>query len=192
MYRVDFQVDVSTIFDHLVNILVGRRDLVLTPELRIKINIRMEEAAGILKELGYQVEHVSPREFYDYMTGETPTGDVTTLEDVLGNEFLMVHELVEISELKKKGIPIDKRTVMRFYPKVYEAHFVAIDYELSHALSRGKYGWIERRLAQAKEQLDDPHLPEEFSYLKQEAGLRWRSLAKKFAKYARLEFNSLR
>lgn len=155
-------------------------DLLLTPRLEMKINIKMKEATRILKQLGYQSEHISAQEFYDYMTGETPTGDIITLQDVLDNEFLMVHEVVEISELKKMGVPIDKQTVMRFYPKVYNAHFVAIDYELTYASSKGDYGWIKRRLASAEEQLE---LPEEFGYLKQEVAPRWNSIIKKFSKY---------
>ena len=40
-------------------------------------------------------------EFYDYMTGEIFFEDKTTLRDVLDSEYLTIHELVEISELKK-------------------------------------------------------------------------------------------
>ena len=162
---------------------MGEEDLPLTPRLKMKMSINMKGAARMLKQLGYRSEHISPKEFYDYMTGETPTGDVTTLEDVLGNEFLMVHEMVEISELKNRGIPIDKQTVIRFYPEVYKAHFIAIDYELTYASNKGDYRWIKRRLTHVEEQLDDPYLPEEFSYLKQEVAPCWRSIIKKFAKY---------
>ena len=48
----------------------------------------MEEASKELKERRYTSRHISPREFYDYMTGETPTGDTITILDVLDDEYL--------------------------------------------------------------------------------------------------------
>jgi len=134
----------------------------------------------MLKQLGYDCEYISSREFYDYMTGETPTGDVITLDDVLRNEFLMVHEVVEISELKKMGISITKQTIMNFYPKVYQAHLTAMDYELTHALNKKDYKWFKRRLAGVT--LDDPYLPQEFNYLRQQLAPRCKSIIKKFSK----------
>jgi len=66
-----------------------------------RIARRIREVVEILKGLGYYPEKISSKEFHEYMTGETPAGDTITLEDVLCNEFFMVHEVVEISELKK-------------------------------------------------------------------------------------------
>jgi len=57
----------------------------------------------VLQSISYPAKEVSTQEFYDYSTGETFSGGTTTLKDVLGNEHLLVHELVEITELKKKG-----------------------------------------------------------------------------------------
>lgn len=151
-----------------------------------KINERIKEAVKIIEQLGYEIEPISSKEFFNYMTGETPTGDVITLNDVLNNEFLMVHEVVEISELKKMNVPIDKHTVMNFYPKVYEAHFVAIDYELTHALTKREHEWFKRRFVSPQDflsQLDDPYLPPEFKHLKQELAHRCKSIIKKFSKY---------
>ncbi|NIW11222.1 MAG: hypothetical protein GWN33_12220, partial [Gammaproteobacteria bacterium] len=66
----------------------------------------------LIQDLGYEAEDVSAKEFYDWMTGEIFSEDITTLRDVLGNEYLMIHELVEISELKKMGRKIDKRVIV--------------------------------------------------------------------------------
>ena len=148
-----------------------------------RIDTKIKEATRILKQLGYESEKISAKEFYDYMTGETPTGDIVTLNDVLLNEFYMVHEIVEISELKKKGAPINKQTVMVYYPEVYETHFTAMDYELTHALNKKNYEWLKRRLTDAEGQLEDPFLPQEFNYLRRELAPRWRSIIKKFSKH---------
>jgi len=141
-----------------------------------RIDTKIKEATRILKQLGYESEHISAEEFYDYMTGETPTGDVITLNDVLVNEFLMIHEVAEISELKKMGIPINKQTVMSFHPKVYKAHFTATEYELNHALNKKDYAWLEFRLNHAKDWLEDDYLPKELAP-------RCKSIIKKFAEH---------
>jgi len=125
-----------------------------------RINEKLRDAIKILKGLGYESQHVSPKEFYDYMTGETPTGDTITIIDVLGNDFLIIHEIVEISELKKMGIPIHRRTIMMFHPKVYEAHYTATEYELNYALDKKDYDWLKVRINHAKSWLEDDYLPQ--------------------------------
>jgi hypothetical protein len=85
------------------------------------------------------------------------------MADVLGNEYIMVHELAEISELKKMGRHIDKRVIVDS-PKtvIYEAHFKAMELELEYALFKKDYYWVKVRLKQHKESVleDDPNLPE--------------------------------
>jgi hypothetical protein len=117
-----------------------------------------------LKQLYYQSEHVSAKEFYDYMTGEIYTEDRTILHDVLGNEFLIIYELVEMSELKKMGREINKRAIMEA-PKtmIYTAHFTAMEQELNYAPLKKDTFYAKIRLRQHKESVldDDPNLPEE-------------------------------
>ena len=79
-------------------------------DLRNRIILKLREATGKLREVEYESQHTSPKEFYDYMTGETPTGDIVTILDVLENDFLMIHEVVEISELKKLGISTNRQS----------------------------------------------------------------------------------
>jgi hypothetical protein len=128
-----------------------------------EINAKIRKAKRVLKQIGYDAENVSAKEFYDYMTGEIFSDDSTTLKDVLGNEFLLVHELSEISELKKKGRIIDKKVIVDS-PKtiVYEAHFKAMELELEYAMYKKDYYWAKFRLKQHKESVleNDPNLPE--------------------------------
>lgn len=129
-----------------------------------EIQNKIEATKKALRSIGYVVKEVSAQEFYDYMTGEIFSEDKTTLDDVLGNEYLMVHELVEINELKKMGRPINKRVIVDS-PKtvIYDAHLTAMQTELNYALHKRDYLWIKIRLRQHKESLleDDSNLPEE-------------------------------
>ncbi|MDI6846973.1 MAG: hypothetical protein QMD23_02435 [Candidatus Bathyarchaeia archaeon] len=129
-----------------------------------EIDAKIRKAKKAFKQLGYIAEDVSAKEFHDYMTGEMFSEDKTTLRDVLDSEFLAIHELVEISELKKMGRTINKRVIVGS-PKtmIYEAYFTAMELELNYALLKKDYPWIRTRLERHKTSVleDDPHLPEE-------------------------------
>ena len=112
-----------------------------------EIDEKIRKAKRAIEQLGYVAENISAQEFYDYMTGEIFSEDKTTLRDVLDSEFLTIHELVEMSELKKMGRTINKRVIMES-PKImiYEAHFTAMELELNYALLKKDYPWIRKRL----------------------------------------------
>jgi len=129
-----------------------------------EINAKIRKAMEALRQFGHYPVDVSAKEFHDYMTGEIFSEDPTTLQDVLNNEYIMIHELVEISELKKIGRKIDKRVIMET-PKIpfYTAHFSAMETELKYALYKRDYFWVKIRLRQHKESIldNDPNLPEQ-------------------------------
>ncbi len=146
-----------------------------------EIDAKIRKARDALREFGYFPVDVSAREFYDYMTGEIFSEDPTTLQDVLNNEYIMIHELTEISELKKIGRKIDKRVIMET-PKisVYTAHFYAMEAELKYALYKRDTFWAKIRLRQHKESVldDDPNLPGELRPRAEEIYEKYRRLAK--------------
>lgn len=132
----------------------------LSRDLRNRIVLRLKETTAELKAIGYKSRHISPKEFYNYMTGETPTGDTITILDVLDNKFLMIHEVVEISELKKLGIPINEDTVMKSYPSpIYETHYSATMWEFDYALRKRNYNWLKARMKHTRSWLEDPNTP---------------------------------
>ena len=63
----------------------------------------MQASMELSSLFGYVVGELSVREFSDFTTGEIFSEDTTTLSDVLENEYLMIHEVVEINELKRIG-----------------------------------------------------------------------------------------
>ena len=127
-----------------------------------EIDVKIRKAEKAPKQLNYVAKNISAKQFYDYMTGEIFSEDKTTLRDVLDSDFLMVRELVEMSELRKMGRKINKRTVMES-PKtmIYEAHFTAMEYESDYALLKRDFSWMEKRLRDHHLVLaDDLYLPE--------------------------------
>lgn len=71
----------------------------------------------------------------------------------------MIHELVEVYELKRMGISIGWETAVRYPSKAYEAHLTAAEVEFSIAGEEGDQGWLERRLRDAECWLRGPQLP---------------------------------
>jgi hypothetical protein len=150
-------------------------------DLPKEIEARIGQAMKALRKIGYVALDVSAREFYDYLTGEIFSEDIITLKNVLGNEFLMVHELAEMSELKRMGRAIDKRVILDS-PKtvIYEAHFKAMELELEYAMFKEDYFMVKIRLRQHKESVlsDDPNLPEQLRPRAEEIFRRFTSLLK--------------
>jgi len=127
-----------------------------------EISDRIKNSMERLKEIGYEVENISARELYDYMTGEKFSEDKTTLRDVLDSEYLIIHEVVEIGELKKMGRRIDRRVLVESSKTIiYTAHFFAMELEMDYALRKKDYSWLKLRLGHHRSVLfDDPNLPE--------------------------------
>jgi hypothetical protein len=145
-------------------------------DVQNKIIRKLKEATAKLREFGYESQSISPKEFYNYLTGETPTGDTITIADILGNEYLIIHEVVEISELKKMGIPINKQTAMITFPdRSYDTHYTATECELDYALNSKNFDWLEIRIKHARSWLEDEDLPQHLQP-------RYKALIEKFSK----------
>ncbi|KYH37810.1 MAG: GNAT family acetyltransferase [Candidatus Bathyarchaeota archaeon B23] len=119
----------------------------------------LELVIPLLEEMVYDPIAVNPREFLEYLLGPTTTGDRTTLREILESRYLLIHELVEIDELKRRGIAIGRETVVSHPAEVYEAHLRAAEVEFSLAEMEGDRGWLGRRLRDAESWLQDPSLP---------------------------------
>ena len=125
-------------------------------EVKENIEYRLGQVYELLEELEYQLNKCTPRELYDYMTGETFTGDKITLLDVIGNEYLLLHEAYEISELKRLGVEVGVNTLMESpKEKIYEAHLNAMEFELDYALLLEDYYWLKHRLGHHEDVVND-------------------------------------
>ena len=131
-------------------------------EVKDGIEHRLGQVYELLGELEYQLNKCTPKEFYEYMTGETFSEDKITLLDVIGNEYLLLHEAYEISELKKLGVEIGVNTLMESpKEKICEAHLNAVEFELDYALLLEDYYWLKLRLDHHEKAVnDDPRMPE--------------------------------
>ncbi len=150
-------------------------------DVKDSIEYRLDQVYELLDELDHQLNKCTPKEFYDYMTGETYTGDTITLLDVIGNEYQLLHEAYEISELKRLGVEIGVNTLMEFpKEKIYEAHLNAMEFELGYALLLEDYYWLKLRLGHHEKVVnDDPWMPDSWK-------LRAREILENYVQYRSL------
>jgi len=131
-------------------------------EIEEILEFRLNQVIELLNEIEYELNPVTPREIYDYLTGETFKESEITFRDRVGNEYLLLHTIIEISELKSMGVEINSKTLVET-PKdtLYSAHLKAMDFELGYSLILEDFYWLKHRLAQLGRDLEnDEFMPE--------------------------------
>ena len=131
-------------------------------ELEEMITFRLTQTNELLDEFEYEVIKSTPEEFYAFLSGDKISNERVTLRDIIGNEYMMVHVVVELSELKRQGLKIGENTVSDTdKEKLYEAHLRAADYEMGYAMLIEDYYWMKHRLDYLVNMIEnDKNLPE--------------------------------
>lgn len=131
-------------------------------EIEEIIEFRLNQVYELLNEFEYELNTCTPRELYDYLIGENFKESRITFRDRVGNEYLLLHTIIEISELKDAGIEINTKTLMDAPKEVlYGAHLKAMDYELGYSLILEDFYWLKHRLAYLGRDLkNDEFFPE--------------------------------
>jgi hypothetical protein len=131
-------------------------------EIAEVIEFRLDQIYELLNEFEYEVKTCTPRELYDYLNGENFKESRITFRDRVGNEYLLLHSIIEISELKDAGIEINTKTIVEAPKEVlYGAHLKAMDYELGYSLILEDFYWLKHRLAYLGRDIkNDENLPE--------------------------------
>ncbi|RLG51134.1 MAG: hypothetical protein DRN96_06025 [Thermoproteota archaeon] len=120
----------------------------------------IKRARDLAEAIGCVLEEVAPEELLAYISGPTYEEDKISAEEILSSELLTLHELAEISELKRAGFKISQSTVIEAYPRAYEAHLKAMEVELRAAMAIGDTEWVQRRLRDLRSYLEDERLPD--------------------------------
>ena len=95
-----------------------------------------------------------------YLSAYTYKDDKYRIDDILGNDYLLLHEIYEISCLKREGLRIDRNVIIKNREAVYQCHLRAMDFEIGRACEEGKIEHVRRRIKDLKSYLIDPYLPE--------------------------------
>ncbi len=103
---------------------------------------------------------VSADEVLTYLKAPTYENDLFDISSILNNEYLVLHELLEVCCLKRKGIEINDRTILDTREDVYFCQLEAMEGEMEYALRMGDEAWVENRVRDLRSYLADPYLPE--------------------------------
>ncbi len=78
--------------------------------------------------------------------------------DLLDSRFLVVHEIVEIDEAKRRGLRITQDVIVRNMETINDAHLTAAVVELRLAAAEGDLAHVESRFADLESWCEDPLL----------------------------------
>ncbi len=127
--------------------------------LMSRLSEKISKASEMCLSVDYLPEQVSPQELMDYLSAESYEEDLIGIDRILEDDLLLLHEIVEISELKRMGFAISPRILMKAYPKTYEAHLTALEVEIKVAAHLGRCDRLQGRISDLSTYLDDEYLP---------------------------------
>jgi len=90
-----------------------------------------------------------------WFQADTPYPDIT-LDEVLDQPLLVVHELVEMDEVKKMGLKFTKDVILKNPEAVDRAHCLATLVELRMSMELGDVEHVRRRIESIASWIDDP------------------------------------
>jgi hypothetical protein len=122
------------------------------------IEAALVKAREILRRFGYDCD-ISAEDLHAYSQADTFYPSAISWDEILGNALIVAHEIVEIAELKRRGLAISKDVIVQNLGEVYEAHLVASEVEMALAEALGDLDHIQDRLKAAQDWIEDPLLP---------------------------------
>ncbi len=125
------------------------------------VQVLIDNIELILMKSVENYQNISSEELISYFDEPAPSGDLTTLSDILDKKWLLIHELVELSELKLMNLQISSHLLRTHPMEVEYAHITATEYEFKFAREGNDNGWIESRLKDVRTWLEDDDMPED-------------------------------
>lgn len=123
-----------------------------------RIERALAGAQEILRQHGYDYA-ISAKDLRSYAEADTFYPSAISWDDILDNPLIVAHETVEVAELKRKGLEINKDVIVQNLEEIYEAHLAAGEVEMALAQALGNLDHIQSRLKAARDWLEDPLVP---------------------------------
>jgi hypothetical protein len=116
----------------------------------------LRQARKVLRQRGHPC-HTSAREFVRWHHTETPYPN-PTFDEIVSNPFFVVHELVEIEEVRRMGLRMTKDVIVKNPLPIAGAHLRAAEVEFRVAYDLKDVNHLRRRVEDAKAWCEDPVL----------------------------------
>lgn len=141
---------------------------------RARFEAAVARANALLARQGFP-ERGSAEELEAWLQTDTPYPNPDA-SDLLDSPFLVVHEIVEIAEVKRRGLRITQDVIVRHMETVNDAHLVASEAEFRIAAAEGRSEYVRSRSADLGSWCEDPLLttPQRAAYVAlRERVMRW-------------------
>ena len=110
----------------------------------------------LLRKAGYEC-HVTSSELVAWLKTDTPYLNPSN-ESLLKNPYLVIHEAVEINEVKKMGLRITKDVIVRNMERINDAHLTASIVEFDIAAKDAALDHLRSRYGDLRSWCEDPLL----------------------------------
>lgn len=131
---------------------------------------KLREGLELLESHGHECD-VSPADFCLWFRADTPYPDIS-MDEVLQNPLLVVHELVEIDEVKRLGLALTKDAIISNLELVDKAHLKAAEVEMKIATAMKETAHLADRLrdirAWSQDSLTEPDMRKRYEHLAEE------------------------
>ena len=123
---------------------------------RARFETAVAAANALLARHGYR-ERGTAAELEAWLRTDTPYPNPDPA-DLLDAPFLVVHEVVEIAEVQRRGLPITQDVIVRNLETVNDAHWTASEAEFRIAAAEDQVEYVASRFADLEGWCDDPVL----------------------------------
>jgi hypothetical protein len=125
---------------------------------------------------------VTAEDLVQWFEADTPYDQDFGLEEAIAIPLIVVHELVEIENVKQMGLRLTKDVIINNLNKVDDAHLKATEIELQLAKSTKNVGHIRDRLKDINTWINDPSVTPENKESYRRLHARYVRTLKRFAK----------
>jgi hypothetical protein len=123
-----------------------------------EIEEAVSQAKRLLREHGYHCR-VDAADLVRWFEADSDHDQDIDLDKVIAMPLIVVHELVEIDNVKRTGLELGKRVILDNPEAVEVAHIRATEAELEIALSTGNLEHVRTRLGHLRAWINDSSVP---------------------------------
>lgn len=141
----------------------------------------VENARKLLRNHGHDC-HVTPEDLVQWFEADTPYDQGFGLKEAIAIPLIVVHELVEIENVKRMGLRLTKDVIVNNLNRVDDAHLKATEIELELAESTKNVEYIRDRLKDMNGWIKDPSVTPENKESYRKLHARYVRTLKRFSK----------
>jgi len=120
------------------------------------VSAAVRRGHALLSEHGYAYRTTS-RDLLRWLHADTPYPN-PTIPEILANPYTVVHEIVEIAEVRRMHVRFTKDVIAKHMKHVQAAHLIAAEVEMDIAFRENDLNYLRKRLEHIRGWCEDPLL----------------------------------